>query len=119
MRSALEGVAFSLKQGLEALEATGVQVTQLRLAGGGTLEKDWQQLLADVLGVPLYTTSVAAASARGAALLAGIGTGVYGDAKATLDLIPEPTLAATPRSEESALIEAWQRYQELYPQLKR
>lgn len=119
MRAALEGVAFSLKQGLEALEATGVAVTELRLAGGGTLEMAWQQLLADVLRVPLYTTTVAAASARGAALLAGMGIGVYEDAKATFNLIPQPTLAAIPQAEESALLDAWKRYQQLYPQLKK
>jgi xylulokinase len=119
MRAALEGVAFSLKQGLEALEATGVKATELRLAGGGTQEIAWQQLLADVLRVPLYTTTVVAASARGAALLAGIGIGVYEDAKATLNLTPKPTLAVTPRSDEAALLAAWGRYQALYPQLKK
>lgn len=118
MRAALEGVAFSLKQGLEALEATDVTVTKLRLAGGGTLERDWQQLLADVLRVPLYTTTVVAASARGAALLAGIGIGIYKDAQATLNLTPTPTLAATPNPNELKLLEAWRRYQNLYPQLK-
>jgi xylulokinase len=119
MRAALEGVAFSLKQGLEALEATGVKATELRLAGGGTQEMAWQQLLADVLRVPLYTTTIAAASARGAALLAGIGIGVYEDAHATLNLTPKPTLAVTPRPDEPALLEAWKRYQALYPQLKK
>jgi xylulokinase len=119
MRAALEGVAFSLKQGLEALEATGVTVTELRLAGGGTQEMAWQQLLADVLRVPLYTTTIAAASARGAALLAGIGIGVYEDAHATLNLTPKPTLAATPNPDEPALFNAWRRYQSLYPQLKK
>lgn len=118
MRAALEGVAFSLKQGIQALEATDVTVTELRLAGGGTLERDWQQLLADVLRVPLYTTTVVAASARGAALLAGIGIGVYNDAQATLNLTPTPTLAATPNPDELKLLEAWRRYQNLYPQLK-
>jgi xylulokinase len=118
MRAALEGVAFSLKQGLEVLKATGITVTTLRLAGGGTLERDWQQLLANVLRVPLYTTTVVAASARGAALLAGIGIGVYEDAKAIGNLTPMPTLAATPNPDEPGLLEAWRRYQNLYPQLK-
>jgi xylulokinase len=118
MRSALEGVAFSLRQGLESLEATGVKATELRLAGGGTQEMPWKQLLADVFGIPLYATTVAAASALGAALLAGIGVGVYGDANATLNLTATPTLAATPKALESALQEAWMRYQALYPQLK-
>jgi xylulokinase len=72
MRSALEGVAFSLKQGLEAIAATGMNADELRLAGGGTLEPEWRQLLADVLQLPLHSITVSAASARGAAILAGI-----------------------------------------------
>ena len=117
MRAALEGVAFALQQGFEALEATGLKTTQLRLAGGGTVEMLWQQLLTDVLRIELYTTTVTAASARGAALLAGIGIGVYADANDTSKLAATPTLAATPQSVDSALEEAWMRYQSLYPQL--
>ncbi|HEY9607301.1 MAG TPA: xylulokinase [Allocoleopsis sp.] len=118
MRAALEGVAFSLRQGLAALEATGVKATELRLAGGGTQEMPWKQLLADAIGIPLYATTVAAASARGAALLAGMGIGVYVDAHATLKLTATPTLAATPGEFKPTLAEAWTRFQCLYPQLK-
>lgn len=118
MRAALEGVAFSLRQGLEAIAATGVIATELRLAGGGTLETAWKQLLADVLRLPLYTSTVAAASARGAAILAGMGIGVYElDAIAALKLAAMPSLATTPRPLDPALEDAWMRYQFLYPQL--
>ncbi|PSB35585.1 xylulokinase [Stenomitos frigidus] len=116
MRSALEGVAFSLKQGLAAIAATGVNATTLQLAGGGTLEPAWRQLLADVLQLPLYSVTVAAASARGAALLAGIGSGVYADAND----VPPVAIAAhptSPRSLDVRLSDAWERYQSLYPHL--
>ena len=119
MRAALEGVAFALRQGFEALEATGFKAAELRLAGGGTAEMPWKQLLTDVLRIPLYATTVAAASARGAALLAGIGIGIYADANNTTKLAGTPTLAATPQSVEPTLEEAWMRYQSLYPQLKK
>jgi xylulokinase len=119
MRAALEGVAFALRQGFEALEATGFKAAQLRLAGGGTAEMPWKQLLTDVLRIPLYATTVAAASARGAALLAGIGIGIYADANDTSKLSATPTLAATPQSVDPTLEEAWMRYQSLYPQLKK
>ena len=119
MRAALEGVAFALRQGFEALEATGFKATELRLAGGGTAEMPWKQLLTDVLRIPLYATTVAAASARGAALLAGIGIGIYADANDTSKLVAQPTLAATPQSVDPTLEEAWMRYQSLYPQLKK
>jgi xylulokinase len=119
MRAALEGVAFALRQGLEALEATGVRTTELRLAGGGTQEMQWKQPLADIFRIPLYATTVAAASVRGAALLAGIGIGVYADANDTRKLAAPPSLAATPQPVDAALEEAWMRYQTLYPKLTR
>ena len=119
MRAALEGVAFALRQGFEALEATGFKTAELRLAGGGTAEMPWKQLLTDVLRIPLYATTVAAASARGAALLAGIGIGIYADANDTSKLAATPTLAAIPQSIDLALEEAWIRYQSLYPRLKK
>jgi hypothetical protein len=53
LRAALEGVAFALREGLEALEEAGIKVPEPRLAGGGTLRKPWRRLLADVLGRPL------------------------------------------------------------------
>ena len=116
MRSALEGVAFAIKQGLEAIAATGISATELRVAGGGTVEPAWRQLLADVLQLPLYSVTVSAASARGAALLAGIGIGSYVDA----NNVPPVTIAAqpmTPRPPNSNLTDAWKRYQSLSPEL--
>lgn len=83
------------------------------------LDMHWQQLLADVLKRLLYTMPIAAASARGATLLAGIGIGVYVDAQATLPLTAKPTLTATPNGFDLALEQAWTRYQSLYPQLKK
>ncbi len=118
MRAALEGVAFSLRQGLEALESTGAKATRLNLAGGGTVETVWQQLLADILRVPLYQSTVTSVSARGAAILAGLGIGVFDDIEAVRQLTPSPTLAVSPQAPESDLEAAWQRYQTLYPQLR-
>ena len=95
-RAALEGVAFALREAMEALEATGVPVPQLLLAGGGTQGKEWRQLLADVLNKRLLALATPAGAARGAALLAGVSTGVWktpGDAaaiRAGYELAAEP-----------------------------
>ncbi|MBE9180282.1 xylulokinase [Oculatella sp. LEGE 06141] len=113
MRAALEGVAFSLRQGLEAIVATGITPTQLRLAGGGTLEPVWRQLLADVLQVPLHSVAIASASARGAAILAGMGIG-----KMTLPQEAAPLSMTQPEPLPVELKEAWQRFCTLYPQLR-
>lgn len=117
MRSALEGVAFSLRQGLNAVVDTGVCCTALRLAGGGTIEPVWRQLLADVLQVPLFPVTVAAASARGAATLAGMGTGIDADGDTANGAI-DPEAVITPAPTHPDLEAAWQRYQSLYPRLQ-
>ncbi len=115
-RAALEGVAFSIREALAALEQAGNQATELRLAGGGTLEPGWRQLLADVLERPLLISSIADASARGAALLAGIALGIYQDAFETLSLAPKTQAVIEPEP-NPALKEAWLRFRSLYPRL--
>lgn len=89
-RAAFEGVAFALRDGLAALEETGVRAGRLRLAGGGSLRAPWRQLLADVLGRPLDAVAVPDASARGAAQLGWLAVGH------TSPLPPDPTPAAEP-----------------------
>jgi xylulokinase len=118
MRSALEGLAFSLKDGLSALETTGIQANELRLAGGGTLDGRWRQLLADALERTLLASEVSSASARGAALLAGIASGVFRDAQDTLQLAPRPVLVAEPGANNDALREAYERFRALYPRVR-
>ena len=116
LRAALEGVAFALREGLEALEETGVRAPELRLAGGGTAREPWRRLLADVLGRPLrlLPDSVAgSASARGAALLAGVACGAYRREDAP---VPEPVGVVRP-GEAETYEAAYARYRELYPRL--
>jgi xylulokinase len=123
LRAALEGVAFALREGLEALEAAGTPAPELRLAGGGSggsTGEPWRQLLADVLGRPLrlLPEGVApVASARGAALLAGLASGVYRTPEATLSLAPETGRAVSPGEQAPFYEAAYGRYLELYPRL--
>jgi xylulokinase len=120
LRAALEGVAFALREGLEALEAAGTPVPEVRLAGGGTAEEAWQQLLADVLDRPLRVLPgalAAVASARGAALLAGVASGVYRSPEDLLALAPDPDRSVLPGDAAPDYEAAYARYQELYPAL--
>ena len=121
LRAAFEGVAFALREGLEALEAAGVRATELRLAGGGTSREPWRRLLADALGRPLFVLPAGVAgvaSARGAAFLAGISAGVYASARETLALAPEPVGTVVP--EDADLYgHAYARYLEVYGRLRR
>jgi xylulokinase len=95
LRSALEGTAFAIRDALDALDA-GQRPPRLRLAGGGTLAAGWRQLLADVLGVPLYAVDVPAASGRGAALLGALAAGLLSLDDITGPLAPPCQLVAEP-----------------------
>src|SRR5690349_3841304 len=97
LRSALEGTAFAIRDALDALLGPAGPVPAcLRLAGGGTVARGWRQLLADVLGVPLYAVDVPAASGRGAALLGAIAAGLLGFDDCAGALAPPAALAAEP-----------------------
>ncbi len=98
LHAALEGVAFGIRVAFEALP-TAATTTQLRLAGGGSEHPAWRQMLADILKQELLTIDTSAASARGAALLAGLASSVWPDATATAALAPRASLIATPNVE--------------------
>jgi xylulokinase len=67
-RSAMEGVTLGLAYGLGRFRELGIQPSEIRLTGGGSLSAVWRQICADVFGVP----TVGLESAEGAALGAAI-----------------------------------------------
>jgi xylulokinase len=116
MRAAFEGVAFSIADGLEALGDVGIRPTQLRLAGGGTLDARWRQLLADTLQCDLLAVDTNSASARGAALLGMVALGATTLADIA-SATPAPRLVASPRPSD-ALVEAREAFKALYRKLE-
>ncbi|MCC6147552.1 MAG: xylulokinase [Anaerolineaceae bacterium] len=81
VRAVMEGVVFSLRTGLETLEELGVDSQSIVVSGGGARHPLWTQLIADTLGSPVRVSSFADAAPLGAAMLAGIGCGVFSDYK--------------------------------------
>ncbi|SIT47436.1 Carbohydrate kinase FGGY [Paraburkholderia ribeironis] len=112
MRAAFEGVAFSLRAGLDAIRASGAPVTTLKLAGGGSVDARWRQLLADALNADLYAVDCPNAAPRGAAILGGLASGHWhaGDLAA---LAPGATRVASPQG-DVALAERYGRFVDLY-----
>ena len=73
--SVLEGVAFSLADGYEALRATGTRITEAVIVGGGSKSRFWGSLVASICGFPLARpTQADLAGAIGAARLARVAT---------------------------------------------
>ncbi len=77
IRAILEGVAFSLRDGLEIFKEMGVPSHQVRASGGGGRSELWRQIQADVFRREMVTINATEGSAYGAALLAATGTGSF------------------------------------------
>jgi sugar (pentulose or hexulose) kinase len=76
-RAIQEGVAFLLKRNLEALERAGIKVQEIRSTGGGARSALWNQIKANVAGVPVITLETEETALLGNAILAGIASGVF------------------------------------------
>ena len=87
LRAALEGVAFAVRDAMAPLRAAGVPLDDVRLAGGGTTDAAWRQLLADVLACRLRPVDTSGASGRGAALLGARAANLLTEVE-LLELIP-------------------------------
>lgn len=77
-RALYEGVAYTLRDCLSVLQQRGMGFTTARLVGGGTRSALWRQIIADVTGLTIEVPAEGDAS-FGAALIAGIGAGVFSD----------------------------------------
>ena len=80
----MEGVAYSIANCFDAIQdiatAKGERIGSLRIGrGGGSRLAHWRQMIADVLALPLDVVGVEEPGCLGAALLAGVGVGVYPD----------------------------------------
>ncbi|MDO8300680.1 xylulokinase [Lacisediminimonas sp.] len=77
-RAIYEGIAFSLRDVLDQFRAQGMDIKTARIIGGGSKSATWRQIVADILNVEILLPETTDAS-FGAALLAGVGIGVFSD----------------------------------------
>ncbi|WP_026487296.1 xylulokinase [Caldanaerobius polysaccharolyticus] len=80
-RAVMEGCAFALRHNIEVAEEAGATVNRLISVGGAANSDVWMQIKADVTGKEIVVPYSDDATALGAALLAGVGTGIYEDFK--------------------------------------
>lgn len=95
-RAVVEGVAFSLRDGLDAARDLGIRVERIRLAGGARRHPVWPRVLAGIFGLPVELGATEDASALGAALLAAAGSGALPSVQDAAVRLPAPTVTVTP-----------------------
>ena len=79
VRAVLEGVVFDLRHSLDCFAEIGLPIDELRIGEGGSHSEVWRQIQADILGRDVVRIATDDLSAVGAALLAGVGGGLYAD----------------------------------------
>jgi xylulokinase len=108
----IEGVAFGLLDGLNALRSAGTMVHELSLVGGGSRSGYWAQLLADVLQTTIVThVGSAAGGALGAARLGALACGL-----SEADVCVKPPVSArfVPRAVDARLVRRYGEFKEVY-----
>jgi xylulokinase len=108
IRAILEGTAFALKHNVEVAQQAGVSFSEIRSVGGGARSALWNQIKADVLGLPILLPQTGVGAAFGAAVLAGMGLGLYPDVRHSLHDMVRIEACCEPNWQNHAL------YQELY-----
>ena len=116
-RAVLEGVSYGLLDSLELMRALGLSIQQVRASGGGARSLLWRQILADVFDAQIVTVEVTEGAAYGAALLAGVGAGVYPTVTAACDAVIRVTGRTEPGPAASVYADYYPRYRALYPAL--
>ena len=121
-RAVFEGTAFGLRGVIECLEdVVGTPVDEIRAVGGGTKNRLWNQMKADVLRKRLAVLEFQETSALGAALLAGLGTGVYtsfDEAAAVARSANSARVVEPDEARAAQYDELYQVFTELYPATK-
>ena len=118
-RSVLEGVAYGLRDSLELLRALGVEPEKGRVSGGGARSRLWLEIAASVLYLPLELTVVEEGSAYGAALLAGVASGHFADAREAVAACVRARKVFEPNPDwAQAYEEGYARFRALYPAVR-
>ena len=114
IRAVMEGVAFSLEHNLQTAYEAGVSVNELNAMGGSANSRVWTQIKSDVTGKPIRVPASDTASTLGAALLAGVGMGVYKDFEEAVERTVRIVRTHEP---DSTKHETYMRYFNVYTEL--
>ncbi|RYI30400.1 hypothetical protein EVU96_08275 [Bacillus infantis] len=112
-RAVMEGTVFLLKEKLDTLEDDGLHFSSIVMVGGPSETHPWPQIVSDVLGKEIDIINGSSAGAAGAAILAGVGVGIYEDER---DALNKTSFLKQTRIPDQA---AHEFYKEHYLQFKR
>jgi len=118
-RAVMEGVAFAMRDCLDLFLELGVNPGKIVVSGGGAKSALWRQIQADVYEREVLTVNTREEAATGAAILAGVGVGIYPSLPEACARLIKPESSTTPRRENAArYAELHETYRSLYASLR-
>jgi xylulokinase len=119
IRAVLEGVAFSLRDSFEIFSDLDVPVASIRVGGGGARSAEWRAIQAGVYGRSVSTVRAEEGAAHGAAILAGVGAGVWPSVPEACDQVVRTGSTTACDGEVKAILnEQYVRYRRMYHALR-
>jgi xylulokinase len=120
LRAIIEGLDYQFLQVVLGLEqGMGVQPETIVSIGGAVNNRFWMQNKADVVGKPIEVPEIEEAVVLGAAILAGIGVGLYADEQQAYERVHRAGQVYEPNREQNARYGEWfATFDDLYPALK-
>lgn len=119
IRAVMEGITFGLCHLLQIIRGLGMDIRSIYVSGGASESRLWRQMLADIFDAEIITTNATQGAAFGAAMLAGIGAGVFSDAAQAAEAMIVVTGSTSPNQKAHGVYErSFEMYRSLYPQLK-
>ncbi len=117
--SVLEGVSFAIRDSFEVAKASGIEITESFLVGGGAKSPLWRRILANVLGIKLNILKTEQGPGMGAVILGMVGTGLYTTVDEAAAALSDIAQTISPEEELASLYEErYNKYRQIYPALK-
>ncbi|MGN0181474.1 MAG: xylulokinase [Candidatus Ornithomonoglobus sp.] len=119
LRAVMEGVVYSLRDCVEVLREMDVTSESMAACGGGGSSPLWRSMLADTFDMNVTTVTSKEGPALGAAILAGVGAGVYPSVQEACKRVVKTKTEQAPDAANSAEYDKfYQLYRKMYPALK-
>jgi xylulokinase len=120
VRAILESIAFMLRKDIDIFSANNIEIENIISMGGGAKSPLWNQIKADVTGIEVHIPENTETALLGAAIIAGVGIGIYKDYEEAVKRTVKIEKVYKPVDANRDLYEkAYSKYNETYSSLEK
>ncbi|MFC1677939.1 FGGY-family carbohydrate kinase, partial [Planctomycetota bacterium] len=120
IRAIMESIGYMLRSNIDILEEMGVEITEVISTGGASKSALWNQIKSDILQKPIVTLSQQESCCLGAAILAGVGSGVFETVEeASIRMVKRMDSFVSNDNSAHAYDQAYEKYLALYDSLEK